>query len=204
MVALPLMAMLPWKVKKLRNYFPMNDESMWQYNVFSRTDHELTVRDSIFCKGDTLINGKRYVVFADKHSKLSQRGNWYTNFPAGYWRFDKTRLYRYHTNQKHDVLFADFSKRTGEQSEYATDTLLYTVRVLSTDTMYRIPMRIKIHTSDEPFEPEPFLHTYCVEWSEKKSTERVILFFKEGVGLVGLKMASRDELYLHAYAVRSK
>lgn len=195
-VALPLMAMMPWKAKKLRGYFPLTEGSMWQYNLFSHVEYHVVIHDSIFCAGDTMINGKRYAVIAGKKNEKV--------FPSGYWRFEKTALYRYHTTQKHDVLFADFSKHRGEVSTCISDSLDYTVRVLSTDTTYKIPERRKISWSDQPPERLPYAHVYCVEWTEKKRADTVILFFKQQVGLVGLKMGNGEELYLNSWVVERR
>lgn len=194
-IALPLMAMLPWKTKRLQSYFPLREGSMWQYNVYSPTDHQLDVHDSIFSSGDTLINRKRYVLIeGGKNGRV---------FPEGYWRFEKTKLYRYHTIKKCDVLFADFSLQKSGSSNYTSDSL-HTAHVLSADTTYTTPRWGKASLSDEVIGPITFTHVYCVEWTEQDNAERVILFFRQDVGLVGLKMSSGDELYLNGWAMLSK
>jgi hypothetical protein len=195
-LAIPLMAMMPWKVKKLRSYFPLTKGSGWQYNVFSRTDNQLTTQDSIYCNGDTMINNSRYMTIAGKKSERI--------FPAGYWRFEKTKLFRYNTNTKRDVVFADFSKRKGEEVIYTSDTLVYNARVLSTDTTYAAPYPWKVNSSDEPILPRTFTHTYCVEWTVSNSHDTVILFFQQGTGLVGVKMAGGEELYLNSEVVKRR
>lgn len=189
------MAMMPWKLKKLRSYFPLAKGCVWQYNLYNPVDHHVTINDSIFRKDDTTINGKRYVTIAA--TKAPQI------FPAGYWRFDKAILYRYHTIKKRDVLFADFSKIEGQRSEYANDSI-YTARVLSRDTSYTVPGTWKVNTSDEPMLLTTYTNVYCVEWSEKNNSEQVIVFFKQGVGLVGMKMAGGEELYLQGYVVKKR
>lgn len=137
---IPLMAMFPWKKKKLQSYFPLTKGSWWEYWQYTPSDREYFMMPGMTITGDTTLNGKQYRVraTAEKNSAM-----W-----AGYWRFSGTKLYQNRLNYKEEILQVDFNAREGTKRAIHRDTLYYNLVVLNTDTVFEA-----LDTT--------FAHVYC-------------------------------------------
>lgn len=193
--AVPLLAMLPWKERKLQQYFPLTDGSWWEYAQYDTWQRELTLHDSIVCKGDTLIGGKQYQNIA--------RGKSYSGFPSGYYRFEGTAVYRYNQKSGHEYLLADFSEEKGTTHEVTQDTISATFSVRNTDTTFVLIMsRIQLlNDTAVTKETITYDHTYCTEWKGLNPQYPVYMYFKKEIGLVGVEIGRHEVIYLRKWHV---
>lgn len=180
-ILFPCMAMWPWKSSTRKNYFPLTEGSWWEYTSYDLRDRERTTGQRRRCIGDTLVNGKTWMVLTFKHDTSSRENSLF--------RWEGKKILKYNTELRREDVQADFLMKRGDTLATTLDTLPYTMTVLSTDTTFT-------------YDQYTYEHTWCLRYATRGSNESNYLFFKKGIGLVGAWLGPDYVSYLTDWKIQ--